>query len=188
MKRALWIIAVAGLSFAGCATRPEMVRLKSDALNLVPQEDRARLDPYAAAIATAKQEAETAKEAVEKARADVGKANSEKRRAELLLAAKTAKVGWLDAKKARVEAERKARKVAVKSADAEHEYQRALLAAEKGLIPYEGFSPNKYESQFRGYQKALAEAGLNVDKALQAEGNAETAYKQAKEKLDKFSE
>lgn len=188
MNRVTWIAVAVAVLATGCAGKTEMLRLKSDVLNLVPQEERAKLDPYVEAIAKAKQEAGTAKEAVTKAREEVGKAKSEKQHADLLASAKAAKVQWLDARKTRVEAERKARKKAVETADAEHEYQRALMASEKGLIPYEGFSPKKYEAQFRGFQKALAEANQAVDKASQAEKEAESAYNKAKEKLDKFKD
>jgi hypothetical protein len=188
MNRIALIAVIVVAATAGCAGKTEMLRLKSDVLNLVPEGDRARLNPYVEAIAKAKQDVASAKEALEKAQAEVKKGRTEKQRAALLADAKAAKVSWLDARKARLEAEHKAQKEAVDTADAEHEYQRAVLAAEKGLIPYENFSPKKYEAQFRGYQKALAEAKQAVDKATQAEKDAESAYKKAQEKLDKFTD
>lgn len=188
MNRFTWIAVMVMAATAGCAGKSEMLRLKSDVLNLVPEEDRARLDPYVEAIAKAKQEIATAKDAVEKARDEVKRGKSEKQHADLLAAAKAAKVEWLTARRARLDADHKAGKAAVDAADAEHEYQRAMLAAEKGLIPYENFSPKKYEAQFRGQQKSLAEAKLAADKAAQAEKDAEAAYKKAKEKADKFKD
>ncbi len=188
MKNTLWIAVLMTGIAAGCSGSSDLVRLDKNALNLVTQEDRARLDKFVTQISQAKGDADAAKKAIAGASEESGKAKSEAERADLLSKAMSAKVQWMNAKKARVEAESKAQEKAVRTADAENEYQRALLAGEKGLIPYEGFSPKKYEAQFRGCQKALAEAWQVVEKATTAEKKAEDAYQKAMKKLDKFKD
>ncbi len=181
------VVACAAVA-TGCAGKSDLMRLKPDVLNLVPQEDRARLDPFVTALNQARQDVQTARDAVTKTREEGGKARSESRRAELLATAMATKVAWLQARQARQESEVKAQEQAARSADAEHEYQRALLAFEKGLVPYEGFSAKKYEAQFHGTRKALAEAKQEVEKAAKSEKKAESDHKKAQERLDKFKD
>ena len=92
----------------GCGGKKDLHRLGPDVLNLVPQEERAALDPYLAAFEQAKKDAEEAKDALSQTKTDVGKATTEAKRAELLSDEFTAKASHLKARQARQEAELKA--------------------------------------------------------------------------------
>lgn len=180
-RTALWIVLLAA---AGCGG-PSMMKLDDNVFATVTAEERAGLDASVQAIDQAKQKREQAKGVLEKLAEEKNQASREHDLAALAAQTAKAKVDWMSARQAFLKKEADLAGKEMQAAEANHQLQRAKLAQAKGLTPFKGFDARKFENQQLDYQKAYVNAQIGLDKERKAADDAEKAYQDLREKLDK---
>lgn len=178
----LVIVLVAGCGGGGQA----MMKLEDKVFDLVPQEDRARLDPSRKEVELANARWTEAKGAVSSLNDARASAEREQKAADLQLQASRAKRTWVIARQDYLKKAEVAAAKEVLANEAKHQLERAKLAEAKGLRPFggEAFNASKFLSQSQAHDKAYMEAKQAADAAKAKASEAETKFKALQQKAE----